>query len=451
MRPIYFFAIALTITAYLSSCQKSGDDGGDGGPDNNNSNRLKDSTILYARDIYLWYDKIPSSFKARDYEDPNAIMEAIRNYSIEPGFTGPVDRWSFAVTQNEWDDLSQGISSDFGLGIFYYASNDLRVSFVEPASPAGKANIARSWQIKQINNSSNISTSNINFVIDAIFNSSNVTLLLGRQGKADTTVALTAATYLEQPIILDTIYTTGSTKTGYLVFNSFLGDTTKIKSEFARIFNKFTTGGVSDVVLDLRYNGGGYVLLQDELANYLAPSTANGQIMEEQKFNNKYSNYNSTSRFSPKGSLDLDRLFVIVSQNTASASELLINSLKPYLNVQLVGPSRTHGKPVGYFPIPVMDWYIFPVSFRTVNKNGEGNYFDGFALNHQVDDGLDKAWGDITENCLAAALKYIGTGAYARVVEPNGIMQRQLQTESSNDLLGAKRFRGAVASPRNLH
>jgi carboxyl-terminal processing protease len=445
MRPIIFLAITLMVAAYLPSCKKSSNGGS-----SNNSDRLKDSSILYARDIYLWYDKIPSSFNARNYEDPNDIMEAIRQYSIEPGFTGPVDRWSFAVTKNVWDDLSQGISSDFGLGIFYLAANDLRVSFVEPASPAGKANIKRSWQIKQINNSSNISTSNINFVSNAIFNSTSVTLLLGREGKADTTVALTAATYLEQPIILDTIYNTGATKTGYLVFNSFLGDTTKIKNEFARIFNKFSSGGVSDVVLDLRYNGGGYVLLQDELANYLAPTTANAQIMEEQKFNNKYTQYNSSTRFAKKGSLNLNRLFVIVSQNTASASELLINSLKPFQNVQLVGPSRTHGKPVGYFPIPVMDWYIFPVSFRTVNKNGEGNYFDGFALNHQVGDGLDKGWGDITENCLAAALKFISTGAYARVLEPNSNEQFAPLTESSNDLLGAQRFRGAVVLPKNF-
>lgn len=446
MRPIIFLAITLMVAAYLPSCKKSNNGGS-----SNNSDRLKDSTILYARDIYLWYDKIPSSFNARNYEDPNDIMEAIRQYSTEPGFTGPVDRWSFAVTKNVWDDLSRGISSDFGLGIFYLAANDLRVSFVEPASPAGKANIKRSWQIKQINNSSNISTSNINFVSNAIFNSTSVTLLLGREGKADTTVALTAATYLEQPIILDTIYNTGASKTGYLVFNSFLGDTTKIKNEFARIFNKFSTGDVSDVILDLRYNGGGYVLLQDELANYLAPTTANGQIMEEQKFNNKYTQYNSSTRFAKKGSLNLNRLFVIVSQNTASASELLINSLKPFQNVQLVGPSRTHGKPVGYFPIPVMDWYIFPVSFRTVNKNGEGNYFDGFALNHQVGDGLNKGWGDITENCLAAALKFISTGAYARVLEPNSNDEQFAPlTESTNDLLGAQRFRGAVVLPKNF-
>lgn len=445
MRPIYLLAITLTILAYLPACKKNSDGG-------STSDKLKDSTLLYAREAYLWYDKIPSSFDAQSYEDPDAIMKAIRAYSSAPGFTGPVDRWSFAVTKNVWDDLSQGISKDFGLGIFYFTTTDLRVSFVEPASPAGKANIQRSWQIKQINNSSNISTSNIDFVRNAIFSSNSVTLLLGRAGKADTTITLNAASYLEQPVLLDTVYNNGGHQTGYFVFNSFLGDTTKIRNEFARIFSKFSTAGVTDIVLDLRYNGGGYVLLQDELANYLAPTSANNQVMEEQQFNaNLASQFNSTTRFRKKGPFDLNRLFVIVSQNTASASELLINSLRPFLNVQLIGPTRTHGKPVGYFPIGVMDWYIFPVSFRTVNKNGEGNYFDGFALNHQVGDGLDKNWGDISENCLAAALKYISTGAYARIIQPNGTTESSPATIQSNDILGAQRFRGAVGATRNFH
>jgi len=78
----------------------------------------------------------------------------------------------------------------------------------------------------------------------------------------------------------------------------------------------------------------------------------------------------------------------------------------------LVGPTKTHGKPVGFFPIPIADWYIFPVSFKTVNKNGEGNYFDGFALNNQVADGLDKDWGDINESAFASVLRYIGSGAF---------------------------------------
>src|SRR5688500_3819420 len=116
------------------------------------------------------------------------------------------------------------------------------------------------------------------------------------------------------------------------------------------------------------------------------------------------------------------------------------------MNVQLIGPSRTHGKPVGFFPIPVDDWYIFPVSFKTVNKNGEGNYFDGIALNEQVGDGLDKDWGDVNESCLAAALGFINTGSYARTEIRTQTSKLNLSSEvqSGNKQLGASKFKGAV-------
>ena len=83
------------------------------------------------------------------------------------------------------------------------------------------------------------------------------------------------------------------------------------------------------------------------------------------------------------------------------------------MDVRLVGASHTHGKPVGFFPIPVGDWYIFPVSFRSVNRNGEGNYFDGLPVTSQVPDGLDKDWGDITESSLASVIRNITTGRYS--------------------------------------
>jgi hypothetical protein len=169
------------------------------------------------------------------------------------------------------------------------------------------------------------------------------------------------------------------------------------------------------------------------------PNAGNGGVMLTEQFNDKYAQFDETMKFEKKGTLNLNRLFVIVSQNTASASELLINSLKPYMNVQLIGPSRTHGKPVGFFPIPVFDWYIFPVSFRTVNKNGEGNYFDGMALNSQVMDGLDKSWGDVQENCLASALHFIKNGSYARV----SARVNELIIDG-NTRLGATKFKGAI-------
>ncbi len=201
-----------------------------------------------------------------------------------------------------------------------------------------------------------------------MYQSNSTSFTFAKPTGGDVDITLNASVYQEHPIYLDTIYNVNGKKTGYLVFNSFLGDTNEIYSEFDRIFNRFSSEAVQDVIVDLRYNGGGYVSVQNALANWLVPAAGNGGIMETQQFNDKYSMFNETVKFEKKGSLNLNRLFVIVSQNTASASELFINSMKPYMNVQLVGPSDTHGKPVGFFPIPVGDWYIFPVSFRTVTK-----------------------------------------------------------------------------------
>jgi hypothetical protein len=427
----------IVVTAItLFGCKKHSDK-------NVDSDKLKDSAMVFTRDIYLWYNNIPASFNPHDYADPNAIMEAIRPYSIEPGFSTPVDRWSFAMLKSEWDGLSSGQGGDFGLSVFFFAADDLRVSYVEPESPAGKAGIKRSWRIKQINGSSNITSSNANAIVKAVFDSNSGTFLFARPTSSDTTITLQAASYKEHPLLLDSVYTTGSTKTGYFVFNSFLGDTNEIKNEFVRVFNKFNTQNVQDVIVDLRYNGGGYVSLQTLLANYLVPTAGNNGVMLTEQFNDKYTAINETTRYAKKGTLNLSRLFVIVSQNTASASELLINSLKPYMNVQLVGPSHTHGKPVGFFPIPVFDWYIFPVSFRTINKNGEGNYFNGLSLNYQIMDGLDKAWGDRNENCLGSALQYIQTGSFARA----GITPRMSaieEVQDGNARLGSTKFKGMI-------
>jgi carboxyl-terminal processing protease len=436
------------LSVYLISCKKD-----DAAPPPNPgqpsvADKLKDSVLLYAKDIYLWYNNIPQNFNARSHEDANAIMEAIRPYSTEAGFTKPVDRWSFAVTKAEWDGVSSGISGDFGMGVFFFTNSDLRVSYVERESPAGKAGIRRGWRIKAINGSTNITPSNANAIVAAVYQSSSSSFTFTKPGGGDVNLTLNAAGYKEHPIFLDSVYTSGSKKTGYLVFNSFLGDTTEIYNEFTRVFNRFGSQGVQDVIIDLRYNGGGYVSVQNVLANWLAPNTANGGVMEVQEYNDKYSTFNETIKYQKKGSLNLSRLFVIVSQQTASASELLINSLKPYMNVQLVGPSATHGKPVGFFPIPVGDWYIFPVSFRTVNKNGDGNYFDGIALDHQVGDGLDKDWGDVNESCLGTVLSFINSGSYARteVLTQGNIKNLSAEVQTGNGQLGAPKFKGAIGT-----
>lgn len=429
---------------FFSSCSKHDSGGSNGGGNNPTAeDKLKDTALEYSRDIYLWYNQIPATFNARSYADLNKEMEAIRAYSKEPGFTDPVDRWSFAIKQQEWDDISGGVAMDFGLNIFFRVEGDLRVRIVEPASPAGLAGIRRGWKITKINGSSNITTSNADFIVNAIYNSTSVDLSLLKPDGNTVNLTLAAASYQERPVALDSVYTAGSKKAGYLVYNSFLGDSTQTVNEFARVFGKFTAQNVDDVIIDLRYNGGGYVVYQNEIANYLVNAAGNGGLMMKQQYNDKYPQFTNSVNFNKKGTLNLPRIFFIVSGNTASASELLINNLKPYMNVTLIGPSHTYGKPVGYFNIPVGDWYIFPVSSRTTNKNNEGSYFNGFALNNTVADGLDKDWGDITESCLASALKYIGTGSF-RVRPDDGFVPETPEVLNANQKISAPLFKGMI-------
>jgi carboxyl-terminal processing protease len=412
------------------------------------ADKIKDTALLVSRDIYLWYDQIPNTFQPRTYAGPNEVMTAIRQYSIEPGFPKAVDRWSFAVKQTEWDNVSSGIAGDFGLNVFFIQDGDLRVRNVEPLSPAGRAGVRRGWRIKALNGSDNIQTSNSTAIVNAVYRSNNTQFKFEKPDGTTTDINLAVTEYQEQPVALDTVYNTGGKKIGYMVFNSFLGDTTQIMNRFQQSFSRFATQGVNDLVVDLRYNGGGYVSLQDRLAGYILPQSANGDVLMTQKYNDKYSRFNRETKVRKMGSLNLPRVFLIVSDNSASASELLINNLKPYMDVKLVGPSNTYGKPVGYFAIPVGDWYVFPVSSRSTNKLGQGNYFDGFAVDRKVSDGIDKDWGDLNESCLASVVRYITTGNYGPRIAPKGKLPAEEDPRiiQANQALFGPSFKGMILS-----
>lgn len=455
MCSIRLLYLLVAVAATLAACKKDGpaNSGNSGGQAdsltaNTLANRVKDSSLAYARDIYLWYTQIPASFNPRTYADPNAIMRAIRAFSREPGFTDPVDRWSFAALKRDWDNVSAGIAQDFGLYVFFRAEGDLRVRLVEKNSPAEAAGIRRGWRVRSINGNSSLSTANANSIIQAVYQSASTRFRFERADGTETDITLNAATYSSQPVLLDSIYTAGSRRLGYLVFNSFLGDTTRIFADFERIFNRWAAAGVNEVAIDLRYNGGGFVHVQRKLANWLAPSGANGQVLMSQQFNDRYTRFNETWRFQKLGSLQLSRLFFVVSGSTASASEMLINNMRPHLDVRVVGPAASFGKPVGYFPIPVGDWYVFPVSIRSTNSAGQGNYFTGFAPDRVTPDEIDKDWGRSDEACLAAILRFVGTGTFgAAFRDPQLGTATQLQLGRANQGLEGPRFNGAVSWP----
>jgi hypothetical protein len=187
--------------------------------------------------------------------------------------------------------------------------------------------------------------------------------------------------------------------------------------------------------------------VQEKLADLLVPVSANNGLMFKEQFNDKNKRYNLTTNFHKTGTLNLNKIYFIVSNSTASASELLINNLKPYMDVRLVGPSNTFGKPVGFFPISVGDWYVFPVSFRSVNKNGVGNYFEGLQVNTRAADGLDKDWGDITESCLSSVLNLITTGT-SRPEKNLEFADLPERVKKSNYKLDEPLFKGSIGNKK---
>lgn len=451
----FFLSVILALSIF-TSCSKKDDSGYTNNPPPapvvTAEDRIKDTALSIARDIYLWYNQIPANFNPRTYADPNKIMEAIRPYSIESTFstTTPVDRFSFGALKVDWDRVSTGISGDFGIGAGFISNTDLRISSVERASPAGLAGVRRGWQITKVNGSTSITTSSqdIAFLNNAIFSSTSTTFTFRKPDGTTVDKTLNVATYQTHPVMVDSVYTIGAKTIGYMVFDSFIGDTVEIKSEMNRVFNRFDAAGVNDVVIDLRYNGGGYVSMAERLSNYLAPISASGNLMMKQQFNDKYGPlYNSSTNFNKLGSLNLPRVFFIVRGGTASASELVINNMLPFMDVKLIG-STTYGKPVGFFPIPVGAWYVFPVSFKTVNKLGQSNYFNGFTPNAVVADGIDKDWGDVTEASFASALKYITTGSFRLQSEP--AYTEQPQVTNANAVLDGHSFKGTVGPQKFL-
>lgn len=437
MRWIWFLLVSSLV---VGSCRKSGTSDG-------KDDVFKKDILERTRDIYLWNDQIPLDFDVRSYAGPEEIMDAVRRYSKEPGFPVPVDHFSFAIKKTDWDDISTGVATDFGLSVFFYTEGDLRVRMTEPDAPAGRAGIRRGWRIIAINGDEHLVSDRADFIARSIYRSPSCQLRLQRPDGSVTDITLTAAEYQETPLYLDTVYTVGARRVGYLVLNSFLGNQASIINRLAVVFNDFVLSGVTDMVVDLRYNGGGYVSLQRALANYLVPPALNGSVMMSQEYNADHANENETYFFEKMGTLDISNVYFIVSDNTASASELLINNLVPYMNVKLVGVD-TYGKPVGFYDVAVGDWLIFPVSFRSTNGLGKGDYFDGLKVDKQVVDGLDKDWGDRQEARLKSVLSYIETGSYGyapSLPELNSTLDAPIA--GGNKKLADNRFRGALAAP----
>ncbi|RZK49247.1 MAG: hypothetical protein EOO99_06195 [Pedobacter sp.] len=455
----------------------------------------RDSIFLYAKQVYYWNDALPTleafdvtRFKSastdlRNYENE---LVAITQLKINPATGKPYEYYqlSTGVVDSKFSYISdktnrnptayihdkksavdlEGNGNDFGLKLGAYLQENLDgsqyyayfVQAVYPGSPADKAGMVRSHRIYKVNDRAvgevGGGSSEISFINNAM-NGGTVKLegvkYLGGVSGTSYTANLTKAVYKSTPVIKTRVITAGTKNIGYFAFARF-SNLNSAKADIDAAFKKFADSNVTDLIIDLRYNGGGYVNTAQYILNQVAPQSAHGKVMFAEHYNsmmqNKeagilvnqpfrdandnivyqngrmvtyfdfdYSVNGNTEVFMKAGPFNtasnVGKVVFIVSGSSASASELLINALKPYMNVKLVG-TKTYGKPIGFFPITLENRYeVYYSLFATKNALGQGDYYDGFTpdIVDSFDDPRNN-FGDPYENYIAKAIKEIAPG-----------------------------------------
>lgn len=399
---LYFPALLLGVMLFIGfSCSKQDNFYSSVEPGSSDANKeLYEIMNVY----YYWYEHMPS-VKLSTYNNPAALMDDL--------IYKPVDKWSFVASlQAIIDYYESGESKGYGTMFYLNAdSNQYYVAYIYKDSPLYQEGVRRGWQLLKINDikidSSNFSSSYHND------QATNAFTLKTPAGKTITFEASKKSVKINS-ILFKHIYQLNTKKVGYMVLESFIENT---ESEVNTAFAEFKAAGVDELIIDLRYNGGGLVDVAKYLASLIAADKTKGNVFFKYLYNNQISSQmNGNVMFlsdSIESALELNKLFVITTKNTASASELIINGLMPYIDVKLVG-EKTHGKPVGMNIFEYEPYAFIPVVFETVNANNEGKYYDGINVDYMAEDEYHKPWGDSTEASLYAALSYIDNGSFPK-------------------------------------
>ena len=353
------------------------------------------------RSDYLWYREVPQVNLAA-YATPEAYLEAVRYR--------PLDQTFSYITSRQANNAFYSDSQYIGVG-FATALNgsELRVTQVFPGSPADEIHVARGARILEINgraaaelvSSGEIGgafgASEIGLPTDMVFEQDGVAARV-RMVKRLVTI----------PTVSETrVITVDGRKVGYLFFRNFVEPS---HEALDRAFAQLKAAQVTELVLDLRYNGGGLVDVAQHLASLIGGTRTDGNVFAEYFHNDRNTSRNRVTRFNRRSAaLSLDRLVVVTTRASASASELVINSLRPFMPVWIVG-DRTYGKPVGQYSTPFCNKVLAAVSFTLRNADGQGDYFDGLQPHCRAADDVEHQIGDPLEGSLKEALTVIATG-----------------------------------------
>ena len=447
-----YFAFVPLLLLLMAAC-KSNNDATPVTPDPNIAGTdVRDSVYYWSKVYYLWTDKLPSAtvFNPTQYATPQAVIDTVKTYSpantnynrTDPRSSRNADRYSFVQSQKEWYNRVSGSNLDFG-GIYTFVSNsDLRVRRVYADSPLGKAGVKRGWRILSLGGVDATSSANASALQSALTQNNTLSFTFQKPDGTQQTLSLTKAAFTANFIYNPKVEVANGKKIGYFYFDSFLGNNSgqatidQLKTAISTLASQQLDG----LVVDLRYNGGGYNVVQEALANLLAPASAKGKRMYSYQWNADLQAYfdqrnQININFDNQAStLNLSKIVFITSYNTASASELLINNLKPYLDVKLVG-DKTYGKPVGF---PVIDInmsrtdssknvVVAPVAFRTVNSQGIGDFYYGIDVDKLQNDDATHDFGDPLESCFKDALRYLSLGSFVRTSSETVKMDESLK------------------------
>jgi len=385
-------------------------------------------------DAYFWYDKMPGESTLNHTVDPTDFFEMLVYQRTT------LDRFSMVTDdidalQNEFNGVSKifGISyllssidnTDTNIGMF--------LNLVVKGSPAEAAGLKRGDIILKVNGTQ-LTRTNYSTLLGS---SETATFTLGTLNgttisASSTTITVTKAEVSEDPVAFSTVIdkTTYGKTIGYLVYTQFVPGTTanatKYDDELRQVFASFKSKGVNELVLDLRFNPGGYISSAETLASLIGKNISSSKIFYKEQWNDKYIaywqksqganalNYNFLNESNNIGS-NLNRVFVLTSNGTASASELVINGLKPYMEVITIG-EHTAGK--NLFGSLIEDdqnrwkWGLYMMLGQTANANNESSYgtLNGMTPTYTVVDSNIpfRAFGDDNETLFGKVLSVMG-------------------------------------------
>jgi carboxyl-terminal processing protease len=374
--------------------------------------------------FYFWKDELPSE-NPDGSEDPESYFYSI--LTANDGFSYISDDAEAIKEEITGTILAMGFSSTYG--IFTNSDNLFAVvEYVYSNSPAEQAGLKRGDIILKIddeditvNNFDRLSSNNAFSVTLGRFNGSSISL-------SDDVISIGTGTIELNPVIHHEVKDVAGTKVGYLVYVDFLaGDDDKWLNSLGDALASMKQEGITELILDLRYNPGGEVDVASYLASTLAPASvvASKEVLVNFEYNDTLEEYfrdrqgenspNLVARFGEnENNLNLNDIYILTTGNTASASELVINGLRPYMNVIQIGES-TFGKFYGSYVLydqnepPEHNWAIIPVVLKYSNAAGATDFINGLQPDISLSDNMleAKPFGDESDTFLKTAIDLI--------------------------------------------